>query len=401
MKRTIGSGVVLVLLAALAWRAATRSVDFPVYHHVAQQILQGNFELYPRGLYDGSEPVAGHGFRYAPAIAFLLAPLGLLPVEAAALLFFCLKLVALLHLCTLVVGHLGAPVRARDVALMLVPCIGGYLVEEFRNGNAHFFTVWLVVVSFLLAERGRVVTPAITLALASAVKITPLLLLPYFALRRRTALCLSTLAALLFLFVAPAAIVGSDTNARLNRGFVLYALEKVDEADNVSLRGLIEKAGFYTGVAEAGQARSLLDMASGFTLVWAIAVALGSGATLYVLWRRPPTPEVQLLELSIVLTAALLAAPHTQRQHLTALIVPMAVFLARTARDTNPSIRGLARAGLAVTAAASTVLPLLLGSRRLSLAYQALAPYTLATLALFVVLLVLTARLKAEEIVTS
>ena len=149
-----------------------------------------------------------HGFRYAPAIAFLLAPPACFRSKRRRCSLFCLKLVALLHLCTLVVGHLGRRC-ARDVALTLVPSIGGYSSEEFRNGNAHFFTVWLVVVSFLLAERGRVVTPAITLALASAVEITPLLSLPSLGgFRRHAPLSVDSLSRFC-LFVAPAEIVGS------------------------------------------------------------------------------------------------------------------------------------------------------------------------------------------------
>jgi hypothetical protein len=56
----------------------------------------------------------------------------------------------------------------------------------------------------------------------------------------------------------------------------------------------------------------------------------------------------------------------------------------------------LIRYGLAVTAAASTLLPLVFGGRQLALRYEALSPYFFATLALFVLLLLLTRQLKAE-----
>jgi len=37
--------LVIVLLALLGRESATHSVDFPVYHRAAQQILAGNYEF--------------------------------------------------------------------------------------------------------------------------------------------------------------------------------------------------------------------------------------------------------------------------------------------------------------------------------------------------------------------
>ena len=63
-----GTLVLGVLLLALARDSALRSVDFPVYHRVAREMIAGDYTIYPRAVFDGG-PIPTHGFRYAPAIA--------------------------------------------------------------------------------------------------------------------------------------------------------------------------------------------------------------------------------------------------------------------------------------------------------------------------------------------
>jgi hypothetical protein len=130
--------------------------------------------------------------------------------------------------------------------------------------------------------------------------------------------------------------------------------------------------------------------------IWVVLVGLGGFALAKTLWAESPVPAVRVLEFSLILTAMVLASPHTQRRHLTALYVPALVLVALL-----PAFRGRPgqqqlRYGLAATAAASTILPLLFGGRRLALAYEAFSPYFFGTLVLFVMLLLLTRRLKAE-----
>ena len=45
-----GMAVLLVLLVLLAREAATRSIDFPVYHRAARNVIAGHYELYPAEL---------------------------------------------------------------------------------------------------------------------------------------------------------------------------------------------------------------------------------------------------------------------------------------------------------------------------------------------------------------
>ena len=46
-----GMAVLFVLLVLLAREAATHSIDFPVYHRAARNVIAGHYELYPAEAY--------------------------------------------------------------------------------------------------------------------------------------------------------------------------------------------------------------------------------------------------------------------------------------------------------------------------------------------------------------
>jgi len=394
--RRFGAVVLGVLLVGFARECAIHSVDFPVYHRTARQLIAGNFELYPTAVYDGG-PMPAHEFRYAPVIAFLFVPFGFLPLELAALVFFILKVAACVYIAAVVARHAGLSAAHRNLLLLALLLVGGYVVEEFRYGNAHFFCVALMVLAYDAAESGRVMTSAVALAVAIATKLTPIALLGYFALRRRWVLCLATAAVLVALALLPAVVVGIDANARLLKGFSVYAMQKIDEEDTNALRGVLVR---YLTPAHGADAHHLetTSLASlspnTVTVIWVLSV-MGLGLVgLAVIRPDVDDPIVRLLEFSLVLTGMLLASPHTQRRYFVALYVPVIALVALMVRYPESRQRRTILAGLAAVAATSTVLPLVFGGRALALAYEAASPYFFGTAVLFGVLVAVTARLK-------
>ena len=233
-----GLTVLLVLLVLLAREAAIHSIDFPVYHRAARQVIAGHYEFYPVEAYGGT-PGPSQGFRYAPAIAFLFVPFGWLPLELAALAFFALKLAALWYVGATVARHVGLSESEAAGLPDRIPDRGGI----HRRGIAvrqRPFPLHCADGVRLRQGRGGVHSlPAAALAVAIATKITPLALLVYFALRRRATICLATVAILALLILAPAVVMGPAANARELRAFATYAAEKIDEGDNYSLRGVL------------------------------------------------------------------------------------------------------------------------------------------------------------------
>ena len=144
--RRVGAALLFVALMLLARESATRSIDFPVYHRAALQVIEGNYDLYPPEAY-GGHPGPSQGFRYAPAIAALFVPFGWLPLELAALVFFVLKLSAatwyVRRAFTAVTP--GLPAGRRWVLVVAFLIVRWICRQEFRFGNAHFFVIALLV----------------------------------------------------------------------------------------------------------------------------------------------------------------------------------------------------------------------------------------------------------------
>lgn len=380
-----------IALAVLAWQATTRSVDFPVYYRAATDILAGRFDVYPPAVAGVFPP---HGFRYAPAIAFLMAPIALVSVEAAALALFVLKLGALAYMSRVIARRCGRTEDApRLGVLAFVVCVG-YAAEEMRYGNVQLLCVAALVAAFDGVVDRRVVMPAGALALSIATKLAPLIMLPYLALRREWALCLVCLLMLAGLALAPAALVGQEANLRLLQHFAEYAREKVDEQDNYAWRGVVDRAAL-TLTASPAQGTAPAAPA-GVTIVW----LLGSAALLAAAWRALRQPashgRTLMLELSIVLTLMLLISPHTQRRYFVTLFVPSATLLAVAAEPAGVTKRTLAwmRAGQMGIVLPGTVLPALFAGHLLTRIYQSLSLYFVGAVVLFIALVITTLDLK-------
>ena len=398
--------VFFALLAFLAVKSAAQAPDFPVYHRAARVLLSGEFRLYPDEVYAG-HPVPSQGFRYAPIISVLFLPFGLLPVVWASVLFFATQVAAVWWMGRMVARRLAVPAwvageRSAHLQVGLTSFIGaflltaGYLVEDLRFGNAHILCIALMVWAWDDAEAGKTVRPALTLSLAVLMKLTPLALLGWFALRGRVRLCVATVAATVLLLLAPAAVVGPSANARELRAFRTYALEKADENDNYSVRGALVRYLTPSGVDQSHLAVAVADVpmpiVEGLSLALIALLALPAA---FVVLRGRQDAAAGALGLSLVLVGMLLASPHTQRRYYIALFVP-AVVLSTLMRSAPQRERRLAQWGLAAIVLPGTVLPLVFGGRRLALMYEATSPYLVGALVLYGVLLALAWRREPE-----
>jgi Glycosyltransferase family 87 len=281
----------------------------------------------------------------------------------------------------------GRPGRLILASLLVT---GGYVVEEFRNGNAHSLVLWLMVVAFAGAERGQSVIPGAALAAAIATKIAPLALLAYFGVRRAIPVCVATVVSLAVIWQIPSVFWGPATTAHLTDGFLKYSFLKLDEplsAYNYSLRGALINFASSSLTPEAS---------TGIGIVAAAAAAI---VVAWVIRSDHAHPGTRALELALVLTAIPLFSPHSQRIHFAGLAVPAAILWAVIRSEPALPFRRLGMGALAVNALASTFVPLLLPARELSLAYLELSPYAFATLFLFVALLLTAIGLKRPHFI--
>jgi hypothetical protein len=208
---------------------------------------------------------------------------------------------------------------------------------------------------------------------------------------------MATLAILGLLVVLPAVPMGWAGNVRQLRAFETYALEKVDEGDNYSLRGVLFRY-LTPGHADVSHVEAnVADLSPTMVnALWGAGLLLLGLSALAAFWHDDDDGIARLLEVSIVLTGIVLASPHTQRRYFVTLFVPVVALLALLSHARTGSERRLLLAGVLATALPATILPLVFGGRRLALIYEAGSPYFFGALGLFAVLVVLTLRRKAR-----
>lgn len=360
---------VLAVGLPLGYAAATHPIDIAIYRDVGRQILRRDYELYSAN--------AGVGFRYAPIVAFMCVPLALVPLWAAALTIVVLKMAALVATIGVVARLTGLDREAASKAGLLAFLVtSGYVLEEFRTGNVHFLVCFAIVAAMFVAERGRVVLPSLLVALAAAVKISPLIFVGFFLATRRFKLAAGTSVALVVLFLLPAAWLGLSKNTELLRGFVASASQRPDETRNHSLKGVLARflsdegpdAGLLPSVNIATLGRHTVD------LVWYAADAATLAILGWILIGVRRGRESPLLEYSLVTTAMLIVSPHSLRIYFAALLFPCGVLVSTLLRHPDHPQRRWIVSSVVATGVLGTILPLVPG-RRWSLIYEALSPH--------------------------
>ena len=198
--------------------------DLTVYLAAAERVQQGED---PFGTFNDR----GWPYNYPPTFAVLLAPLTLLPLRAAAGIWFLVSALALVwgsRACRAALGRTGSPDRWDYVAYLLIfaPAASALL-----RGQVGPLLLGLCGAGMLALRRRRDVSAGLLFSLAAAIKITPGLLLVGLAVAGRGKALLAALAGLLiWLVLVPAPLLGVAGAARaslhVGRVMVLGSLEQ-------------------------------------------------------------------------------------------------------------------------------------------------------------------------------
>jgi alpha-1,2-mannosyltransferase len=326
-----------------------RYFDLRVYRGAVEQILHG------RPLY--ALPPAGHlGFTYPPITAIVLLPLGLASIRVDEWGFTALNIVLLLWTLRRTVliwrsSNWGASGRfltglndwtiaagAAALALWLEP-----VTTTLGYGQVDLIITALVVFDLSRSDTTR--TKGVAIGLAAALKLTPLIFIPYLLLsgRRRAALWSAT--AFLAAAVISLAAAGGDTIHYWTKViFDTRLVGRISDASNQSLQGAAAR---LFDVPSPGSVAMLL-----IGLVTVAAVGLAALAS-----RRGDDATGFWL----CAVASLLASPISWTHHW-ALVVPALLLLVLSAYEQRS--RRLALATMLVAAAGYSYLPELLEGPR-------------------------------------
>jgi len=353
-------------------------------------------------IYGRDESTLREGFPTLPSTALCLRPLLALGDVAAGVVWAAFKL-ALAWWIIVTCARMAAG-SLHDyppwALLALVVLLARVLLSDIAHGNINLPVAACVVASAASFGRGRERSAGLWAALGATLKVTPALLLAYFAWKRSPrAAGWMLLGVALFAFVAPALVLGLGRHLTLvsewwaqmiepfARGAELTRMQS--EHINQSLTGWLGRL-LTDSVAivarppyfEHDLRVNLLALESAPFKVVFYAVATALLAFVASCCGRARTLRTTLGEFALVALAMLLLSERSWKQHFVTLALPL-VFLAHEAWTAGDSrARRRARLVLALAFALTALSGEgLLGERRSDLA-EALGAWTLAALAL-------------------
>jgi hypothetical protein len=228
------------------------TVEVSAYRGEKLKTALGRWLADARALRAGEDPYGpGHWFPNPPLVLLGLVPLSALPLTAAAAVWLAAKYAAVLAAVACLVAAIRRPQMGVPLGVLLVAGLFSIrpILGDVQHGNINIFVLLEIAAAWLLFVRRQDLSAGVVLALAVATKVTPALLLIYFAYKRAwRVLAGAALGLVLFVVVIPGAILGFGRSAALHSAWFdlmvrPYALEGWVSAEisNQSLPGTLVK----------------------------------------------------------------------------------------------------------------------------------------------------------------
>ena len=176
------------MTAYMAWFAHLQQMDFQVYRMGGQHALSG-------GLYSSEITVLGRHllFTYPPVAALVFQPVSHLSVHVGQAVWNAIDLLALTALIAvgIAAAHERTTVRSDWQTALLLLCPVGWLVYPVREtlllGQINIVLVLMILTDLTIGAswRGRSLPKGVLVGLAAAIKLTPLIFIPYLVVTRQ------------------------------------------------------------------------------------------------------------------------------------------------------------------------------------------------------------------------
>jgi Glycosyltransferase family 87 len=339
-----------------------KTKDYPLWYWAGQQVLHG-LNLYP------SDPNTPFEFIYPPLPAVLLA----IPAWFGKIpLYLCLSL--LNAVAWWMTGQFSNAMtgsgRTPGPWLFALPSFVTitFIFDMFDLGQPNLMLLALMLYGFWLIREARPWFAGSMFALATAIKVFPVAVLPYLVWRRQWKEVASTLVFLVvFLFVLPAPFRGFEHNVTelktWYRGMVASGSEKGfgqrDEQNwswvNQSIIAVTHRLTRPVNYNQDDPRKpprymNVVDVSfkTANLIVVAISLAIGLGyiAVMPPASRRTERSDAE--ELGILFCLMTVASPLARQYYFMWLFFPMTVLIHRAAYDPRPNVRAGTWALLAV-----------------------------------------------------
>lgn len=330
-----------------------KSKDYPLWFWAGQQVLQGH-NLYP------DNPAQYFEFIYPPLSAVLLAVpsyFGKIP------LYLCLSLLNIVAwwMTAQFANAMTGSERTPSPWLFALPgfVTVTFVFDMFDLGQPNLVLLALMLYGFWLLRDHRNWMAGGMFALATAIKVFPVAVLPYLVWRRQWAAAASMLVFIgVFLFVVPAPFRGFERNAHelktWYQGMVGSSSEKGfgqrDEQNwswvNQSIIAMTHRLTRpinYNQDNPAKPERTMnvvnLDFKTANLLVLAISLAIGLGYVAVMPSATRRTERSDAEEIGILFCLMTAATPLARQYYFMWLFFPMTVLIHRAAYDPRPKVR--------------------------------------------------------------
>ena len=389
--RSLFIAILIIAIALLGIVFIRNLIDFPVYYSAGQSLINGRTDLYSPDFAQGRVM----DYRYPPFFLVALAPLWLLPYSTAAYIWYLFSTLQI-SWCAFIIHRKARLDQSATAAWIIIGfAVCQYFVMILHYGNAHLLAIFLLFASFYFVSRRNNAIAALALALAITIKLTPIMILPYFALKKKWRLLSLVAVMLVAINLAPAAYFGVSKNIYLLKSWYEHVIQdqKFHEMNgpiNLSLKGQLRRCFSqvdYSGRVDGDTRYPSINIAnlSSETIesIWISLAAITFCALLAFIRfgarRASPEQEMsndtsntqyieqsrsgessEMLELSLMICGMLLVEPLTSKIYFIALIWPVASLAAFAFN--NPSLAGRrVRRALIFVAVINSVLPLLPG----------------------------------------
>lgn len=363
----------IVTIRRIAWIAIAIAAYYQRYRHgdgtriffnAAECLLHGETPRHCENLI----------YAYPPFFALLWTPFTVLPVwlrEAVWYLVLIGTLFASLRLCETLVRRLfPGPWSERELALLRT--LGFVLALKFilavlENQAYDSVAFFFIALGLLALTSGRTLAGAASLAAAAALKVTPLIFLPYLVFKRRFAAAGVFVGVYCFLTVLPDILLPPKTGwhvtvwlhdvilapLNLRLGFDL-PFWVTDSPMNQTFRAAIVR--LFTGVhqTQAYETVYAIMVSRPFAIALYTVMGIYVAAVGLVMLKSRRDDRLIAVDGGLLIVSALLLTPVSSQSHFVGLILPYAIISAALIRQ--PRLRGLyaAMAALSFVLATAT-----------------------------------------------
>ena len=353
-----------------------------------------------QALWTGTDVYTAYAFPTPPVMAVVLTPFCHLPGRWCMGLWFVAKsamLLASMHLAVRGFRWRGPPALTTGWQCVLVVLCLRPMLSDLSHGNVNLWILFLLAVALTAFRDRRDTLCGLSLSLAAACKLTPLLLVAFLGWQRRwRALAWALGGLVLWWVVVPGALLGQRRNAELlthwcQRIVLPYALHGAIDTEQVnqSLPALVHRLARPTLAIKPDDGRppihvNVLSLTPRQTdrLVKTLLAALVL-AGLWRTWPQAPRESSRTLhDWSLWTMSMLLISERSWKHHYVVLLIPLtAVVLDLQAGRRKPMAwLSLAAVALALLTTSDLAEPLGHDVPKLVQAYGA---YTLAALVLW------------------